>query len=636
MPLEDGSLIRASGPKVFFVSSEGRRWVPDPQTLLALAPGGWSAVRRVSDADLTAIPEGPPLPSRRDGALYRGGNRPEVYLLEGGARRHVPDLETLRQLFGGWSKVKVITQQDCDAIPLGAAIPSVKKPPTEDAGQIDVFLRSLPNLPVPTPGLSRTGLPGVTMTFDDIPYDAKPEHVSKTRVLESIAAISPVADVLYPGSLVQGRSVESGRLAPVPLPRAGGTITVTTDLASDSNRQSASRELGEVSLAELQDARAMLLKELNPSDSATAIQYASTQARTLEHGLLNLGVDFKSPVFDANLSVGLDQGVRTSTAMVLFQQFFYTVAFTPPATARPFFGDTVTLADVQKYAELGNPPCYLSQVDYGRSLTVAVTGSESWTNLSMAVTAAIKAAAVSGHVDIDAQHKEMLSRSQVRVLASGGAGAVAVRLLEDPLGQLPAYLGTGGPFTPDNPGAPLRYTVRHTGSRDVVSVALATQFDETADVTGRSAQQGWLIWDGAGGGPRQTDLLVAAGDRLSISAQGQNYSGVWLTGPYGPDGWTDWERPSGSGFPLPDKHPFALCGTYGSTDVANGEWFYIGSGLDTTVAFRTAGPAARRLCLGTNDNNPLNGDPRFKFSVNVQVTRRTKEELKLVGVGRSE
>jgi hypothetical protein len=425
----------------------------------------------------------------------------------------------------------------------------------------------------------------------------------------------------------------SGRMAPIPLKRSGGTITVATDLSGASTR-SASESVTEVSLPAIQDARARLLRELNPTDSATAIQFVSTQARTLEHGLLNIGIDYKSATFDASLKAGLDAGMKTNTAIVNFQEIFYSVAFTPPATATPFFDPGVRLADVQKFAEVRNafgepnPPAYISQVDYGRSLTVIITGTESWTKLTAALTAKMKA----GSIAIDGSYEKTIAESQVRVLASGGQSAVAVKLLEDPLAQLPAYLAAGGAFTPDNPGQPLRYSVRYADTRDVFTVALTSTFDETADVTGHTAQTDMEIWDGPNGGPRPTGIRVTAGDRLAINASGENWSGVWFTGPYGPDGWVTWDKPGddGRGYPLPNHHPFALCGTYDSGDTGNGRWFYIGSGINVTAA------DTGELWLGTNDRNARDGGDDKRFQVHVMVTRQTKEQLGLIGVGRSE
>jgi Thiol-activated cytolysin len=632
-PITEGTfVIGVSSPKVFLVTGSARRWIPDPETLMALTSAGWGAVRQVSDEEMAALQEGAPMPSRRDGSIYQGATAPQVYVLESGARRQVPDAETLDARFGGLAAVVLIDQSDCDAVPLGSPLPSVNDP-VDEAHAIDAFVRSIPHMPLPNAGVTRRTRKTEPVAINGVDYTATIDEVKKTRLLDSLSVASPVADVLYPGALVQGRSVMSGRIAPIPLKRTAGTITVATDLASAS-RRSASREVGEVSLAAIQDARTELLRDLNPSDSATAIQYVSTQARTLEHGLLNLGVDYKSASFDANLKMGLDAGLKTNTAIVNFQEIFYTVVFTPPATATPFFDPSVRLSDVKGYAEVSNaygepnPPAYISQVDYGRSLTVIITGSESWTKLTAALTAKMKA----GSVAIDGSYEKTISESQVRVLASGGQSAVTIKLLDDPLKQLPAYLAAGGTYTQNNPGQPLRYSVRYADTRDVFTVALSATFDETADVTGASAQTDLEIWDGPGGGPKPTGIRVTQGDKLAINASGENWSGVWLTGNYGPDGWVSWDKPGdgGRGYPLPNNHPFALCGTYDSGATDNGRWFYIGSGINT-VAQDTG-----ELWLATNDPDGTNGGQDKRFQVHVMVTRQTKDELGLSGVGRSE
>jgi hypothetical protein len=631
-PLADGAFVVApNDARVFLVTGGVRRWVPDPETLLALEPSGWGAVHSVSAEELATVSEGLPLPTRRDRHVYQGSASPDVYVMESTARRRIPDMATLEARFGGVAAVALIDQSDCDAIPQGTPLPSIKDA-GDEATQIDAFIRSIPHMVMPNAGVSRREKSTQPIDINGVPYAAKIEEVTKTRLLDSLSVATPIADVLYPGALVQGRSVMSGRMAPIPLKRAGGTITVTTDLAGASTKSS-SRDLDEVRLSAIQDGRTELLRELNPSDSATAILFASTQARTLEHGLLNLGVDYKGGTIDASLKASLDTGLKTSTAIVNFQEIYYTVAFTPPATAAPFLHPSVTLADVRKYAEVANefgvpnPPAYVSQVDYGRSLTVIITGTESWTNLAAAIQAKMKA----GSVSIDGKYERTISQSDVHVLASGGSSAASVRLLQDPLNELPRYLTAGGAFTPDNPGQPLRYSVRYADTRDIVTVALSATFDETADVIGATAQGDYEVWCGPSGGPKSTGIRVVQGDKLAINATGENWSGVWFTGTYGPDGWVTWDKPGddGRGYPLPDKHPFGLCGTYDSGAADNHRWFYIGSGLNT-VAQDTG-----ELWLGTNTNDPRKGGDDKHFHVHVMVTRQSKEQLGLNGVGRS-
>jgi hypothetical protein len=89
-------------------------------------------------------------------------------------------------------------------------------------------------------------------------------------------------------------------------------------------------------------------------------------------------------------------------------------------------------------------------------------------------------------------------------------------------------------------------------------------------------------------------------------------------------------RPPGSGYPLPNNHPLSLAGAWDgvSTD-PHAAGFSIGSGINQRVSFG-GGTTSRVLWLGTNDNNPYNGDDNKRFTVHVRVTR-----AQLPNVGRA-
>ena len=59
---QDGALVTGSGPEVYIIQAGQRRWIPNPETFNALGLN-WNAIQRISDADLNAIPLGQPLPS---------------------------------------------------------------------------------------------------------------------------------------------------------------------------------------------------------------------------------------------------------------------------------------------------------------------------------------------------------------------------------------------------------------------------------------------------------------------------------------------------------------------------------------------------------------------------------------------
>ncbi len=80
VPLSEGSLVQGSGPQVYIIRAGQRCWIPDMETFTSMGLNA-ASVRRITDAQLAAIPLGPTLPSVKN-AMF-GGLSPT--LLIGGA-----------------------------------------------------------------------------------------------------------------------------------------------------------------------------------------------------------------------------------------------------------------------------------------------------------------------------------------------------------------------------------------------------------------------------------------------------------------------------------------------------------------------------------------------------------------------
>ncbi len=111
--------------RVFFLESGTRRLVPDDATLRFVADD--QPVRALPDAELAQIPEGPPLPTRREGTVYRGAGVVYAYIIEGGRKRAVPDATTLRDSGHELTGLLPASASDLAAIPDGAPLPSTSR-----------------------------------------------------------------------------------------------------------------------------------------------------------------------------------------------------------------------------------------------------------------------------------------------------------------------------------------------------------------------------------------------------------------------------------------------------------------------------------------------------------------------------
>ena len=629
--LIDGDLIKGSGAEIFLLIGGNRRWVPDPATLVTLRPP--RGVITITDAQLTGIPRGADLPSRADGHLYQAPPLPAVFYTESGQRHWVPDQSTL-DAYGGQVAVTFVSHADLVAIPEGDPLPSLKQPTT-----VGEYLRSQAEMHVDPPQETHTRTVDSTTTIDGIDVVLINEHAALRSISENTWALSPAADVLYPGALVQGATLPTGLLAPVAggLRRAGGTITIKTDL-KNAQPLSKSATLDDVTDHGVEDARVALLRQLDPQDSAAYIDLSSHQARSFEHAMMKIGVAFHAGAVDASANASFTDNVKKNSIVVAFRQVFYSMVFEPPVGDNQFFAADVTVAQVQAVSDqVRNPVCYISQVDYGRSIVICASSSESETKLSGALQVAINESAKTtpgGKINVDAESERVLANSSLRVVVVGGDSRAGTDEVRDPINHLSDWINTGGTFTADNPGQPLRYVVRHAGSQRIVQINLSSEYDEVVGVAAKPADRTFQIWDGRGGGTVNTGIKVHKGDQLDINATGTNWSGVILTGDYGPEGWTTWDTPGGggAGYPMPDRHPFGLVGNWDSGDVKAQGWFWIGTGYSGTDQPRQDG--THTLFLGTNDNNPLNGDSDKRFTVRVRVNPDINR-LGLNGVGRA-
>ena len=96
-------------PEVYVVQNDERHWIPDPATLQS--QWSWAQVNTVPPTAVDAIPLGDPIPSVLsgqkwpDGALLITPTAPQVYVMQGGQRRWIPDPPTFVESGYPWDAV---------------------------------------------------------------------------------------------------------------------------------------------------------------------------------------------------------------------------------------------------------------------------------------------------------------------------------------------------------------------------------------------------------------------------------------------------------------------------------------------------------------------------------------------------
>ncbi len=128
--LADGNLLEGSGPEVYAMEGGAKRHVTSP-TVLSDCGYGWDAVRLIPNVSLNALATGAPLSGPPcphvlppDGSLVKGSG-PEVYVMEGGLKRHIPDLATFAAMGFLWGNLNNIPDSVLNSITTGEPLPIV-------------------------------------------------------------------------------------------------------------------------------------------------------------------------------------------------------------------------------------------------------------------------------------------------------------------------------------------------------------------------------------------------------------------------------------------------------------------------------------------------------------------------------
>jgi hypothetical protein len=467
---------------------------------------------------------------------------------------------------------------------------------------------------------------------------------------DSLYLFQPVNSAIWPGALIQGRTVGGGTYSAIPLPRGPGRIRLSGGFVSGN----LTRDIP--AAVDVDRVRIDLVRSTGATDIASPSQFELISARDFSEAAAKLGISYDGPSLTASGNVSVR--MQSDEVMIVgrYTQAFYTASFEPlalpgAADTRPhMFAPSVTLSDVQAYANNENPPLYVSDVTYGIMALVFFTAKGSVAE----VEAAAKAAYGGVQADANFKYKATSDSMSIRVIQLGIPGARQINPASIQQGtvraELEQLINQNRRFNvATNPGLPIQMALKYVGSGRPDAIASIQLVTNTVDVVNINPPPKQCtthqVWDGPGGGWRRVqiggkNLNVNPGDKLDINYRsGTNTSGVfgdWAG--YGANGWHTWDRPKDGelGFPITNKSPFGLIGRLGSgarsgpdpayQDKDNcrnncSAAFWIGESRQVTAG-ELVNVQYGELWLGTNDNDPTNGDANKKWNIDVCIQRK--------------
>ncbi len=324
----------------------------------------------------------------------------------------------------------------------------------------------------PTPAQqdpTQTGEDKQIKTENGVAEECVYKRYTGTALYETLVSFDPNADSIWPGALVQTKTLPEGLAAPIALARRPGTITVG-DAIIGGQAQTYSKTIPEPTFAASRDAIGSVFSGADVKLAAKT-NYLAETAYSMNEAVLKIGVaaSWMSGSVKANFAGSWLN--KKTTMVVRFVQAYYTVSFAAPPSPEKIFGPNVTVNDARPYMGPGNAPAFVSSVTYGRMLIMKIESDDSESD----VRAALDVAFSKVRVDLDARQKKVLQNSSISVFILGGSPDDAAHLQTADAASRPAalsaYIDNGANYDPRSPGVAISYTIRRLADNETIKVA---------------------------------------------------------------------------------------------------------------------------------------------------------------------
>jgi hypothetical protein len=300
---------------------------------------------------------------------------------------------------------------------------------------------------------------------------------SITRTPEDIVTYDPNSEILYLGSLIQGTGYLGGLGSMESLPiyqRAPLPITISFQMSNNS------RLIENPSLITVKQGIAELVEAAQDAGhvSGSSIFFNQTTSHSFRQTALALGLSADYMAAHVQTSLQWQGTTETTTVSAYFVQKMFTVSMGIPQRPSDLFSEEFTEELLNEQVRMGrigpdNLPVYLSNIVYGRMMTLTMTSTFSETEMKAALSASY--GAIEGN--ISAEHLNTLQNSTIKLVTIGGDAQTALDFLRT--GQLGEFFKNDAPLTT---AVPISYTLRCLVDNSIAKVSKTVEYDMVENV----------------------------------------------------------------------------------------------------------------------------------------------------------
>jgi len=371
--------------------------------------------------------------------------------------------------------------------------------PAETGPEVEDFLASLPSwgqftadvngpdqAPAPTGDAQPVGVDTVAVkeyeddgsvtVIPDVVYQCQETPYSMTENPERIVMYNPDVDVLWPGSLIQGRSrKELGSLLGLTIAeRAPIQVSIPAFATSDNFR-----DVEQPGQATVSSAVGSIIGNATETglSAPSTITFRMETYHSDESFGLSASLSGNYLGFSAAASGDFSRDASETTITAHFYQRMFEVVVAPPQTPGAFFSADFTQDRLQEQIDLGrmgpdNIPVYVSNVVYGRMMMFSMTSSASETDIRATIQAAYETIGAGVEASLSTRQQKILSESKIAVTSLGGNAQATLDVIRS--GDWSAYFTDEAPLSS---AAPLSYTFKNLGDGSIAGVTESTNYN---------------------------------------------------------------------------------------------------------------------------------------------------------------
>lgn len=259
----------------------------------------------------------------------------------------------------------------------------------------------------------------------------------------------PNVSVVYPGSLLQGATLNNGTPDVVAVRRGAGTVSI--DIVNGS--YSVAMPIAEVKKSTVAQALNDIMASNNQVMPAR-FTLTNEMVKTEDELALGLGLNLDLWMVSVTSNLSFSNKDNANHYLVALKQTFYTMSYDIPYNYNDLFHPTVKPMDLAKYVGPGNPACYVSDVTYGRVFYLLIESTSSSSEMSAAISASYSSQSGS----FNASYLSSLENLNVKVLSLGGDVASSFSTINSTdLPTLTYWLSQSANI---QTGVPISYVVR--------------------------------------------------------------------------------------------------------------------------------------------------------------------------------